>query len=99
MPRPIDIGAGISSQQLRCAVPVGPCEASGCPGGRSVERCDQNPERDEQRQDEFLDGAVCWLAGTCTECGALIEGGTCWNCGARRVEEWTASTFDPEDLT
>lgn len=32
-------------------------------------------------------GAVCWLAATCTECGALIEGGTCWNCGARRAEE------------
>ena len=37
-------------------------------------------------------GAVCWLAATCTECGALIEGGTCWNCGARRAEEWGATT-------
>lgn len=38
-------------------------------------------------QDEATMGAVCWLAATCVECGALIEGGTCWNCGARRVEE------------
>ena len=38
------------------------------------------------------DGAVCWLAATCAECGALIEGGTCWNCGARRDEEWTLET-------
>ena len=37
-------------------------------------------------------GAVCWLAATCTSCGALIEGGTCWNCGARRDEEWTLET-------
>jgi hypothetical protein len=36
-------------------------------------------------------GAVCWLAATCTACGALIEGGTCWNCGAHRDEEWAAS--------
>ena len=33
-------------------------------------------------------GDVCWLAATCTECGALIEGGTCWNCGALRADEW-----------
>ncbi|MEI5585061.1 MULTISPECIES: hypothetical protein [unclassified Agromyces] len=31
-------------------------------------------------------GDVCWLAATCTECGALVEGGRCWNCGARRAE-------------
>lgn len=31
-------------------------------------------------------GAVCWLAAICAECGALVEGGTCWNCGTRRSE-------------
>jgi hypothetical protein len=47
---------------------------------------DAHPSADPP-QDEPLIGAVCWLAAVCTECGALIEGGTCWNCGARRVEE------------
>ena len=41
----------------------------------------------DSAQDDATMGAVCWLAAVCTECGALIEGGTCWNCGARRVEE------------
>lgn len=31
-------------------------------------------------------GDVCWLAATCVECGALVEGGVCWNCGAKRSE-------------
>lgn len=31
-------------------------------------------------------GDVCWLAATCVECGALVEGGLCWNCGAKRSE-------------
>ena len=49
-----------------------------------------DPEWDEPRHDRrSVTGAVCWLAATCTECGALIEGGTCWNCGARRVEDVT----------
>lgn len=46
---------------------------------------------------EELDGAVCWLAATCTECGALIEGGTCWNCGARRADEWGVRPGTVED--
>jgi hypothetical protein len=41
----------------------------------------------EPEQDGATGDAVCWLAATCTECGALIEGGTCWNCGARRMED------------
>jgi hypothetical protein len=44
-------------------------------------------EQDESRHDEVLDGAVCWLAATRAECGALIEGGACWNCGAQRTED------------
>ena len=44
-----------------------------------------------------LDGAVCWLAATCSECGALIEGGTCWNCGARRADEWGVRPATTED--
>jgi hypothetical protein len=35
---------------------------------------------------ETVGGDVCWLAATCVECGALVEGGVCWNCGARRAE-------------
>jgi len=46
---------------------------------------------------ERLDGAVCWLAATCTECGALIEGGTCWNCGARRADEQGVRPGTAED--
>jgi hypothetical protein len=45
------------------------------------------PEPDQPRQDDVLDGAACWLAATCAECGALVEGSTCWNCGARRPDE------------
>ncbi|BDZ55312.1 hypothetical protein [Agromyces marinus] len=37
----------------------------------------------DDEQDGMPD-AVCWLAATCDSCGALVEGGTCWNCGARR---------------
>ena len=44
--------------------------------------------RSHQAPDAATDeptGAVCWLEAVCTECGAMIEGGTCWNCGARRT--------------
>jgi hypothetical protein len=30
---------------------------------------------------------VCWLAETCPHCGALVEGATCWRCGAPREDE------------
>jgi hypothetical protein len=43
---------------------------------------DPHPEREQ----DGSTGDVCWLAATCDECGALVEGGTCWNCGARRSE-------------
>ncbi|MBM7505957.1 hypothetical protein ACFPER_02495 [Agromyces aurantiacus] len=43
---------------------------------------DRHPEREQ----DGVTGDVCWLASTCTECGALVEGGTCWNCGTPRVE-------------
>jgi hypothetical protein len=42
------------------------------------------PERDD---DELTGDAVCWLAGVCVECGAMIERGTCWRCGTPRNEE------------
>ena len=45
----------------------------------------------------MLDGAVCCLSATCTDCGALIEGGTCWNCGARRADEWGVRPGTAED--
>jgi hypothetical protein len=35
---------------------------------------------------DAVTGDVCWLAATCVECGALVEGGECWNCGAWRSE-------------
>jgi hypothetical protein len=35
---------------------------------------------------DAVTGDVCWLAATCDVCGALVEGGVCWNCGARRAE-------------
>jgi hypothetical protein len=45
----------------------------------------QLPEWDE---DEVAGDAVCWLAGVCVECGALIESGdACWRCGTPRNEE------------
>ena len=54
-------------------------------------------DRNEPEVGEIPDGAVCWLAATCTECGALIEGGTCWNCGARRADEWGVRPGTVED--
>jgi hypothetical protein len=55
------------------------------------------PRRPSVPASEELDGAVCWLAATCTACGALIEGGTCWNCGARRADEWGVRPGTAED--
>ncbi|WP_400996763.1 hypothetical protein [Agromyces sp. GXQ0307] len=54
------------------------------PGHAHGESAPSAPDRpDEHAQDDRV-GDVCWLAATCDECGALVEGGTCWNCGARR---------------
>jgi hypothetical protein len=36
-------------------------------------------------EDDGVGDAVCWLAATCEACGALVEGATCWNCGAPRT--------------
>jgi hypothetical protein len=36
-------------------------------------------------EESTVGDAVCWLSATCGECGALIEGAACWNCGAPRV--------------
>jgi hypothetical protein len=54
----------------------------------------RDPQASPDPGEDGITGAVCWLAATCTECGALIEGATCWNCGARRADEWGAA---PED--
>ena len=44
------------------------------------------PDPHPDREQDGISGDVCWLAATCVECGALVEGGTCWNCGAARTE-------------
>jgi hypothetical protein len=35
-------------------------------------------------EDDAVADAVCWLSATCDRCGALVEGPSCWNCGAPR---------------
>jgi hypothetical protein len=40
-----------------------------------------------EREPDGAIGDVCWLAATCAECGALVEGELCWNCGVRRSAE------------
>ncbi|MCP2367342.1 hypothetical protein BCL57_001496 [Agromyces flavus] len=49
-------------------------------------RATRGAESRPEPEQDGVTGDVCWLAATCTECGALVEGGTCWNCGARRTE-------------
>ncbi|HEU4465298.1 MAG TPA: hypothetical protein VFR98_02130 [Agromyces sp.] len=44
------------------------------------------PDPHPDREQDGVSGDVCWLAATCVECGALVEGGTCWNCGTARRE-------------
>jgi hypothetical protein len=47
---------------------------------------DRDAAGTEREPDEAI-GDVCWLAATCAECGALVEGELCWNCGVRRSAE------------
>ena len=66
---------------IACVRPAQPEQNGRVDADRVASGTDPHPERD----DVAVTGDVCWLAATCAECGALVEGGTCWSCGAHRA--------------